>query len=80
MDNKKLKIKNNVNLSDLLLYGFEIDENDWYVYNLNEQCDVIVKPISRHLFIKAYSRHYIAYLELDIIYKLIKADLVEVDE
>lgn len=73
-----LKIKNNVDLKELENFGFEQDKDlDWYRYDLNSNSNVYVKPIRRQIILRAYSRNYSVDNHLDILYDLIKADLVE---
>ncbi len=77
-----LKIKDNVDLSVLEKFGFEARKNyavENYVVNINDQIYghalLIVVPLSRRLIIDT-SSCYISK-KLDILYDLIKADLVE---
>ncbi len=77
-----LKIKDNVDLKELEKYGFKVQKRvtvENYVVNINDsKCSsarLIVIPLSRKLIIET-NLTYISD-KLDILYDLIKADLVE---
>lgn len=81
-----LKIKDNVDLKELENFGFNIEESsnsDSYVKRIEDNIHfeviaIIVKGITRKIIIDS-SRSYILH-HLDLIYDLIKADLVEKTE
>ena len=77
-----LKIKENVDLKELEKFGFQLvgEKNESYRVNIenknyNSQALLIVTPVSREISIDTGS----TYIKdkLDILYDLIKADLVE---
>ncbi len=78
-----LKIKDNVDLKELEKYGFKKEPEKAYYYNyINEELEIFVwitkgydyKP--RHIYVE--SKDYtVIFSQLNALYDLIKADLVE---
>ena len=87
-----LKIKDNVDLKELEKFGFEITENEWFE-TYNEEAFEAIKEFKKDgmnviLIVGAYRRitfyfeqekgyNYTRFNQLDVLYDLIKADLVE---
>ncbi len=72
-----LKIKDNVDLKELEKYGFKSDDREWYVVRLKgvNLCLLCVKPISREIVCDFNGMCYVT--NFDVMYNLIKDDLVE---
>ena len=77
-----LKIKDNVDLKILRKYGFKKDPEKSYYYSLKEDFEIFVwitkgydyKPRHIYIEVKDYS---MILSEFEVLYDLIKADLVE---
>lgn len=71
-----LKIKDNVDLKELEKYGFKLNDDDEYQFTVqNDDCRTIcVVENNRTIYIQSIG--YVVQ-ELDMLYSLIKADLVE---
>lgn len=75
-----LKIKDGIDLKELEFFGFELfitNSNEYYrkrLDTLTNSAFIIVKPITRMVIIDSKNT-YIE--EIDILYDLIKADMVE---
>ena len=80
-----LKIKDNVDLKELEKFGFKKIKGGWFTYEFDkkiygEYISLILLDCSRKLFMSIMSND-MGFDDLDIIYDLIKADLVvKVDE
>lgn len=87
-----LKIKDNVDLKELEKFGFKITKNEWFKTNNDEAFEAIqdfeTDGIKVNLAVEEYRRinfyfeeergyNYTRFNEIDIIYDLIKADMVE---
>jgi hypothetical protein len=77
-----LKIKDNVDLKELEKYGFKIHKTkEWYCYDVDKRTDLFVKPLTKQIIFTAYDYATKDVTNIDVLYDLIKADLVEkVDE
>ena len=77
-----LKIKDNINLKELKNYGFKLEPEKAYYNYINDEIELFVwvfkgydyKP--RYIYIESKD-HNIIFSKLDILYDLIKNDLVE---
>ena len=87
-----LKIKDNVDLKELEKFGFEITKNEWFETNNDEAFEAVLyfetDGVNVSLCVEAYRKinfyfeeekdyTYTRFDELDILYDLIKADMVE---
>lgn len=71
-----LKIKDNVDLKDLGNYGFKLNDEEEYEIRIkkNNILTIIVIEYERTIYVQSIG--YVVQ-ELDVLYDLIKADLVE---
>lgn len=68
-----LKIKDSVDLKELKKFNFKLDSDEWYVNG--SSFIVYIKPVSRKISIK--TRDAALCENIDIVYDLIQANLVE---
>lgn len=75
-----LKIKNNVDLKELEKFGFDSDENDYFYdfipYKYNNGQYILIRKDTKDLYFDYFDIEYIDEA-INILYDLIKADLVE---
>ena len=76
-----LKIKDNVDLKELEKFGFEYWENGCGSTGYSKKTDygyyTIIEKDKEHLGIKIWERRIPTGIKLELLYDLIKADLVE---
>ena len=53
---KIIKIKDDVDMKILLNYGFDLDDREWYSFEL-EDATLKIKPVSREIIVHPYNTY-----------------------